>query len=492
MSITRPIGEQLTFKSAKTGDHILDTYLEAVERGTRTLSEIIDEIIDSSGNLRTDIFEFREAPLAADGTRSGILQARVGTFIDDSEGWTNVSSANFATFVTDCQAAQAAAETAETNVTEDLALTNADVVLTHADVELTRANAEIATADKVQTGLDRVATGSDKTATNADVALTNQDAVLAQAAKVQTGIDRSNTAADVVSTNANVVITNANVVTTTADAASTASDVVSTNADVELTHADVALAEADKVQTGLDRAAVADDLTLTNTKASEANTSALAASASAAQAAAIYDNFDNRYLGAKTVVPTLNNDGDALITGNLYFLTGTGMQVWDGATWIAASASSNVSMFEYEYIATAGQTTFSGVDANGVRLSYTANNIHVTYGGLDIPQADYTATSGTSIVLADGALAGKIVRIVAFQSFVVADTYTQAQADARYKAIGASEGGPSLGTNSIIRTNANTISENITIPANTNGMSAGPITIADGFTITVNGVWSIV
>ena len=53
-------------------------------------------------------------------------------------------------------------------------------------------------------------------------------------------------------------------------------------------------------------------------------------------------------------------------------------------------------------------------------------------------------------------------------------------------------GGPSLGTNSIIRTNANTISENITIPANTNGMSAGPITIADGNTIILNGTWSIV
>ena len=53
-------------------------------------------------------------------------------------------------------------------------------------------------------------------------------------------------------------------------------------------------------------------------------------------------------------------------------------------------------------------------------------------------------------------------------------------------------GGPSLGTASIIRTNANTISENITIPANTNGMSAGPITIADGNTIILNGSWSIV
>jgi len=53
-------------------------------------------------------------------------------------------------------------------------------------------------------------------------------------------------------------------------------------------------------------------------------------------------------------------------------------------------------------------------------------------------------------------------------------------------------GGPSLGTASVIRTNAQTISENITIGATTNGMSAGPITIADGYTVTVNGNWSVV
>jgi hypothetical protein len=53
-------------------------------------------------------------------------------------------------------------------------------------------------------------------------------------------------------------------------------------------------------------------------------------------------------------------------------------------------------------------------------------------------------------------------------------------------------GGPSLGAASIIRTNALTISENITIPATSNGMSAGPITISDGYTVTVNGTWSIV
>ncbi len=53
-------------------------------------------------------------------------------------------------------------------------------------------------------------------------------------------------------------------------------------------------------------------------------------------------------------------------------------------------------------------------------------------------------------------------------------------------------GGPSLGTSSVIRTNAQTISENITIASTSNGMSAGPITIADGYTVTVNGNWSVV
>ena len=44
----------------------------------------------------------------------------------------------------------------------------------------------------------------------------------------------------------------------------------------------------------------------------------------------------------------------------------------------------------------------------------------------------------------------------------------------------------------VIKTNRDTISEDVTIPADTNGLSSGPITIADGNTITVNGEWAIV
>ena len=147
---------------------------------------------------------------------------------------------------------------------------------------------------------------------------------------------------------------------------------------------------------------------------------------------------------------------------------------------------------KYKFVATNNQTTFTGSDANGNTLAYIASNIIVTLNGIVLDETDFTATNQTSLVLTTGAVTGSEVVILTFNDFVIANHYTQAQSNSLYKSISAAEGGPSLGTNSIIRTNANTISENITIPANTNGMSAGPITIADGNTIILNGTWSIV
>ena len=46
-------------------------------------------------------------------------------------------------------------------------------------------------------------------------------------------------------------------------------------------------------------------------------------------------------------------------------------------------------------------------------------------------------------------------------------------------------GGPSLGTSSVIRTNANAIGEDITFLTNTNGLSAGTVTINDTYTVTI-------
>lgn len=71
------------------------------------------------------------------------------------------------------------------------------------------------------------------------------------------------------------------------------------------------------------------------TSASDAATSASTASTAATNAASSYDSFDDRYLGAKSSAPSVDNDGDALITGALYWNTTEGkMYVYDGS-WTA-------------------------------------------------------------------------------------------------------------------------------------------------------------
>ena len=49
-----------------------------------------------------------------------------------------------------------------------------------------------------------------------------------------------------------------------------------------------------------------------------------------------------------------------------------------------------------------------------------------------------------------------------------------------------------LGLNAIMRTNAQTINENLSVASTVNAQSAGPITIADTKTVTVLGYWTVV
>jgi len=121
--------------------------------------------------------------------------------------------------------------------------------------------------------------------------------------------------------------------------------------------------------------------------------------------------------------PATDNDNGALATGMLYFnSTDNEMRIYDGGNWIAASAAGSASILEYKFVATASQTTFSGTDANGATLSYTASNLIVFLNGVRLDASDYTASNGTSIVLGSGAAVSDELVVVAFKSFTAADT----------------------------------------------------------------------
>ena len=159
--------------------------------------------------------------------------------------------------------------------------------------------------------------------------------------------------------------------------------------------------------------------------------SATAAAASAAAAATTYDNFDDRYLGAKSSAPTLDNDGNALITGALYWNSVSNtMFAWTGSAW--GSISSTAAIYRYRFIASGGETSVSGTDALSQTLSYLPGKEQVYLNGvLLVRTTDYTATNGTSITALAALAASDIVEIITFTAFSLATAIENTTIDAK-------------------------------------------------------------
>jgi hypothetical protein len=105
-----------------------------------------------------------------------------------------------------------------------------------------------------------------------------------------------------------------------------------------------------------------------STSASNASTSATAAAASATAAAASFDAFDDIYLGAKASNPTVDNDGNALTTGDQYFNTVSNeLRVWNGSTWQAASTVGGT----VASLSVTGNTTLGDASADTLTINAT-------------------------------------------------------------------------------------------------------------------------
>jgi len=127
-----------------------------------------------------------------------------------------------------------------------------------------------------------------------------------------------------------------------AAAAATSASNAASSASAAATSASNAATSASNAATSASNAA---------TSESNASSSASSAASSASSAAASFDSFDDRYLGAKSSNPTLDNDGNALLTGALYFnTTANEMRVYNGSAWVAA------------YLPAAGYATLTGTE----------------------------------------------------------------------------------------------------------------------------------
>jgi hypothetical protein len=159
--------------------------------------------------------------------------------------------------------------------------------------------------------------------------------------------------------------------------------------------------------------------------------SATAAAASAAAAEAAYDSFDDRYLGAKSTPPTLDNDGNPLIEGAIYWNSVTDqMYAWTGSEW--GSISSTADIYRFRFTAAGGETSESGPDDNGLTLAYIPGKEQVYLNGVLLARtSDYTASNGTSITSLAALAAGDILEIITFTAFELADAIARAVINAK-------------------------------------------------------------
>ena len=125
------------------------------------------------------------------------------------------------------------------------------------------------------------------------------------------------------------------------------------------------------------------------------------------------------------------------------------------------------------FTATSGQTVFNTAGYTVGYLDAYLNGVHL------VPNTDYTANDGSTITLISGATIGDTLEVVAFSAFESASGG------------GGATGG---GSNEVFYENDTNVTVDYTITSGKNAMSAGPITVDTGVTVTVptGSEWTVV
>jgi hypothetical protein len=194
---------------------------------------------------------------------------------------------------------------------------------------------------------------------NADTNAANASASASQAANSATAAGASATTASTKATEASNSATaasnSATTATTKATEAAGSATTATTKATEASTSATNAATSATTATTKASEAAssataASGSATTATTKASEADASATSAASSAtdsANAASTWSSFYNSYLGTYSSAPSVDVQGNPIVTGAFYYDTGTGsntvgLYVYNGSSWVYSTNYNNV------------------------------------------------------------------------------------------------------------------------------------------------------
>lgn len=278
----------------------------------------------------------------------------------------------------------------------------------------TKLAADVATVE----GYKNTASSAATTATTqAGLASTARAAAQTAQAAAETAQGEAETSASAASTSASAAATSASAASTSASNASGSASTATTKASEASTSASNAATSATAAQTAQTAAETAQ--TAAETARGAAETAQGAAETAQAAAEAAYDSFDDRYLGAKSSAPTVDNDGNALIDGALYWdTTSNVMKVYDlgNTTWVAAYAA-----------AVSASDIVNDSNIEGTNVDDALNNIKDSFVGCVMAWPTEDAIPYNALVC-DGA---------SYSTTTYADLYAKWGNNARFGSAGA-------------------------------------------------------
>lgn len=247
-------------------------------------------------------------------------------------------------------AAAGSATTAATQATNasnsaTAAAGSASAASTSASNAASSASAASSSASSASSSATSASTSAATATTKASEAASSASAAATSASNAATSATSASGSATTAATQATNASSSATAAATSASSASTSATNAANSATAAGTSASNAATSASAASTSASQASTSATNAASSASAASGSASTASAAATAAQAAktaaeAVYDNFDDRYLGAKASAPTVDNDGNALVTGALYFNSTLGqMAAWNGSSWGAIGSN---------------------------------------------------------------------------------------------------------------------------------------------------------
>jgi hypothetical protein len=266
---------------------------------------------------------------------------------------------------------------------------------------------------------------------NASTSETNAASSASSASTSATNAGNSETNAATSATNAANSATSASSSATTATSQASAASTSATNAATSASNASTsetnAASSASTASTAATNAGTSETNAASSASAASSSATSAASSATAAQTAQTaaelaLDNFTDIYLGDFSSAPTVDNDGDPLAVGMMYYDTSTNqLKIYSSSGWQNAGSSVNGTSGRYTYTISGTPSSVTGVDDSGNTLAYDAGYIDVYKNGVKmVNSTDVTVTSGDTVTFASALADGDIVDIVTFGTFNVA------------------------------------------------------------------------